>query len=332
MIIVTSQAPAARLANKLMVKEYVSSTLIDDSSVQEVFRAIWEDSSVWAGYHHKCDHPDAVVSRWQSDERKVTFSTPLKAPAFIKKLVGVEVLEIIETQLLHRQSDGSLEVESRPVLAAPGASKFTTHASFSMSEAVNGKRSCKIEVRITCTCSVWGMQTTVEGMMVAQAAESMQKFLAWAKAQCMVFKQAGAPSASAKANVVVMGQDEFHDALESAAESASIASTSDRQDASEEEVRPEEQQLALRPADMSFEQAMLHYMAQMNDRVQDMAEDMAEVRKEIVRMQRPRRQQTSTQSFFLSPSTWLIGSTLIAAGSYCCFVYCKPSRGSSQLL
>lgn len=144
-------------------------------SLQEVFRAIWEDSSVWAGYHHKCDHPDAVVSRWQSDERKVTFSTPLKAPAFIKKLVGqcsllaviqqlyrsefslpqlrqalyqsaagVEVLEIIETQLLHRQSDGSLEVESRPVLAAPGASKFTTHASFSMSEAVNGKRSCKV--------------------------------------------------------------------------------------------------------------------------------------------------------------------------------------------
>lgn len=41
--------------------------------------------------------------------------------------------------------------------------------------------------------------------------------------------QAGAPSPSAKANVVVMGQDEFHDALESAAESASIASTSDRQ-------------------------------------------------------------------------------------------------------
>lgn len=148
--------------------------------------------------------------------------------------------------------------------------------------------------------------------------------------------QAGASSASAKANVVVMGQDEFHDALESAAESASIASTSDRQYNSgtnhasylhtscsrprqylpaygtvflliscmllspvycpglqvevnilaslvmethgygqqmhviciiaEEEVRPEERQLALRPADMSFEQAMLHYMAQMNDR------------------------------------------------------------------
>ena len=34
----------------------------------------------------------------------------------------------------------------------------------------------------------------------------------------------------------------------------------------EEEVQPEERQLALRPADMSFEQAMLHYMAQMNDR------------------------------------------------------------------
>lgn len=48
----------------------------------------------------------------------------------------------------------------------------------------------------------------------------------------VLFAQAGAPSASAKANVVVMGQDEFHDALESAAESASIALTSDRQDVS----------------------------------------------------------------------------------------------------
>ncbi len=59
-------------------------------------------------------------------------------------IAGVEVLEIIETQLLQRQPDGSLVVESKPVLAAPGASKFTTHALFSMSEAVNGKKSCKV--------------------------------------------------------------------------------------------------------------------------------------------------------------------------------------------
>ena len=61
-----------------------------------------------------------------------------------KSIAGVEVLEIIETQLLQPQADGSLVVESRPVLAAPGASKFTTHALFSMTEAVNGKKSCKV--------------------------------------------------------------------------------------------------------------------------------------------------------------------------------------------
>lgn len=66
---------------------------------QEVFRAIWEDSSVWAGYHHSCDHPDAVVSPWLNNERKVTFSTPLKAPAFIKKLVGWCCLLCIDTGL-----------------------------------------------------------------------------------------------------------------------------------------------------------------------------------------------------------------------------------------
>ena len=61
-----------------------------------------------------------------------------------QKLAGVEVLEIIETQLLQRRPDGSLVVESKPVLAAPGASKFLTHASFSMSNEVNSKKSCKV--------------------------------------------------------------------------------------------------------------------------------------------------------------------------------------------
>lgn len=63
------------------------------------------------------------------------------------ELAGVEVLEIIETQLLQRHPDGSLIVESKPVLAAPGASKFLTHASFSMSNEVNGKKSCKVLAR-----------------------------------------------------------------------------------------------------------------------------------------------------------------------------------------
>ena len=59
----------------------------------------------------------------------------------------MEVLEIIETQLLQRRPDGSLSVESRPVLAAPGASKFLTNALFSMSNEVNGKKSCKVVAR-----------------------------------------------------------------------------------------------------------------------------------------------------------------------------------------
>lgn len=54
------------------------------------------------------------------------------------------MLEVIETQLLQRQPDGSIIVESKPLLAAPGASKFTTHAYFSMREEVNGQKSCVV--------------------------------------------------------------------------------------------------------------------------------------------------------------------------------------------
>ena len=52
-----------------------------------------------------------------------------------------------------------------------------------------GTLALQIEVQITCICSVWGMQTSVESMMVTQAEESMQKFLAWAKQRCTEFKQ-----------------------------------------------------------------------------------------------------------------------------------------------
>lgn len=69
-------------------------------------------------------------------------------------------------------------------------------------------------------------------------------------------------------------------------------------------------------------------------RVQDMAEDMAEIRKEIVRTRRAQKQPVSTQSVLSSPYMWVIGGTLLAAGSYGCLVYLKPSRGhgGSQLL
>lgn len=47
----------------------------------------------------------------------------------------------------------------------------------------------QLEIQITCTCSVWGMQTQVEGMMISQAEESMTKFLNWAKKYCKEQRQ-----------------------------------------------------------------------------------------------------------------------------------------------
>ena len=58
--------------------------------------------------------------------------------------VGVEVLEVIETQQMQHYTDGSIVVESKPLLAAPGASKFTTHGVFMMREQINGQKSCTV--------------------------------------------------------------------------------------------------------------------------------------------------------------------------------------------
>ena len=72
------------------------------------------------------------------------------------------MLEIIETQLLQRHPDGNLVVESKPILAAPGASKFTTHALFSMSNEVNGKSSCKVLTLLTSCASCFRVQSMIQ--------------------------------------------------------------------------------------------------------------------------------------------------------------------------
>ena len=98
-----------------MVREYVLATQIENSSVQvrlffsnasvlllpsgknyltysvlfkDVYKAIWADSNVWTSYHIACDHDGVTVSPWEDNERRVVFSTPLKAPAFIRKMIG----------------------------------------------------------------------------------------------------------------------------------------------------------------------------------------------------------------------------------------------------
>ena len=96
-----------------MVREYKLATVVENASVQvcelvcaarvylqasieacsaqDVWNALWDDSDVWKAYHTDSDHEDVSVSPWLNNERRVVFSTPLKAPAFIKKIVGQKV-------------------------------------------------------------------------------------------------------------------------------------------------------------------------------------------------------------------------------------------------
>ena len=67
--------------------------LTRSSIAQDVWKALWEESDVWKSYHVDSDHEDVSVSPWQGNERKVVFSTPLKAPAFIRKIVGQKVTD-----------------------------------------------------------------------------------------------------------------------------------------------------------------------------------------------------------------------------------------------
>lgn len=58
---------------------------------------------------------DASVGEWDGDQRTVSFTTPVDAPAMIKRLIGMDVIRVVETQRRAFGPDGSATLVSRVV-------------------------------------------------------------------------------------------------------------------------------------------------------------------------------------------------------------------------
>jgi hypothetical protein len=81
---------------------------------------------------------DASVGDWEGNERTVDFTTPVEAPAFIKRVIGRDAMRVVETQRRERLADGSATLSSTPVPDMPGGAKFATQAVLTFRTAPGG--------------------------------------------------------------------------------------------------------------------------------------------------------------------------------------------------
>ncbi|KAK9814660.1 hypothetical protein WJX72_009374 [[Myrmecia] bisecta] len=291
-----------------MVKEVVESVVLQQCSVKEFHEAIFAGTEATLQYHLEANKdPKATVGRWEAGVRLVTFTVPLQLPAVVKSAIGQDSLPIKETQQLRFEADGSLVVDSAPLLDIPGGSKFTTSARFvAASTPTNG---CRVTATIICSAAgPWGMQGKIEAVMVDQARITIGAFLTFCQRWCQQHKAEAArgPTAAVPAPAtppLAAEGEQFYDAMES--ESVAEAEAEGN---TEEEAGPSSQELVL-AAELGFEQAVLLYMRHlhvhsqqtcrlleaMDSRLHSMEANIAAVRGVVAPHRRAAVQKVATQ-------------------------------------
>ena len=111
-----------------------------------MFDVIYLDASTCREYHAKengCLGAD--VGPWVDGRRVVSFSTPLRAPAVVRKTLGMDVLRVREHSQAETLPDGSIVITSHPVLESPGGERFKTTATTKIEPLEDG--GCQVLIR-----------------------------------------------------------------------------------------------------------------------------------------------------------------------------------------
>ena len=91
-----------------------------------------------------------------------------------------------ELQHLTFAEDGSLTLDSKPVLGITGGSKFTTATLVNVTSHTGDQAPwCRLHVKACCEAAgPWGMVGTIEGIMADQATAAIKKFMDFCAIQC----------------------------------------------------------------------------------------------------------------------------------------------------
>ena len=95
--------------------------------LQSYFEAVYQTGDCARRFHRDVNQvDDTEVTDWSAGQRVVIFTMRVNAPAFLKRIVGVDNAKVTETQTVTFRPDGSISVSSVPVPNIPGGNKFTS--------------------------------------------------------------------------------------------------------------------------------------------------------------------------------------------------------------
>ena len=85
------------------------------------------------------------IGEWAADQRTLSFTTPVDAPAMVKRMIGKDSMRVLETQRRRFGADGSAAMTSLPEPDMPGGAKFATQAVLTFTNSgSNGSVACKV--------------------------------------------------------------------------------------------------------------------------------------------------------------------------------------------
>jgi hypothetical protein len=113
--------------------------------LQAYYDAVYKGSSCIQRYHQEVNKaPDAMVTAWNGGHRTIVYTLHVDAPAFLKRIVGVDNAKVTEAQTVAFNPDGSIALCSTPAPNIPGGDKFTTQIETLLTQGTNG--SCLVSL------------------------------------------------------------------------------------------------------------------------------------------------------------------------------------------
>lgn len=162
-----------------MVKELHFSEVIPNVTAQEVFRSVWGTDYFVKEFHLVKDNdPSTVATDWENGRRTVAFTTPVNAPSLVKKVIGFDVVPVMEEQIA-RITEETITIESMPIPDIPGGSRFSTLVTIILKDTGDG---CRMDATVACSATGLGwMTSTIEPFLGEAASKGMREFLDFMK-------------------------------------------------------------------------------------------------------------------------------------------------------
>lgn len=154
---------------------------IPSCSSCEYFGLVYGDPTCLGKFHDRINgDPHASLPCWEGNEREITFSIPVRAPAVLTRLLGAERIRVQEKQSVQvMEGGGKIVLKSDPKPELPGADACSSVATVEMEDCKDDSGGgCTVKMVVECTAAgPYGLVGAIESFMADTAKKNVEQLL-----------------------------------------------------------------------------------------------------------------------------------------------------------